>query len=41
MVNMCVEAKACPFDHLGSREYLTQVEMHDAEVIDMSTSSNC
>lgn len=33
MVNMCIEVKACPFDHLSSRDYTIQVEMHDAGVI--------
>lgn len=41
MVNMCTEVKACPFGHLGSRDYVIQVEMYDVGVIYLSASSNC
>lgn len=41
MVNMCIEVEACPFDRLGSRDCLIQVEIHDVGVIYLPTSSNC
>lgn len=41
MVNMCMEVKACPFDHFVSRDYVIQVEMQDGAVMYLPTSSNC